>query len=932
MVVSLFDLGPEVRAACHEVVVWRLQVLAAFDEEVRAQAAAADAVRTSAGAAARAAAGGASGNQDVPVAVAFRRVRIKSKTPAPAGAGVCDGMEASAGAEVGDLGATTIGGGAVCRHVGVVLGGSDAGEPLPDGHVAVAVAEVMWQMCHVNQVHPREYNTLAKRCYRQANGFLLFGPCFSTIRIVAAGAVAGAEAGASASVGNVVCRLGGQSKWCCFAVSLRGPFTLSGDGERYHVGEHQACFAEGNSNLSLQLDSGCAMVAYWDPSGIADLNPKQFKAALARQAKIRAAAVAHKHKFLSARAVCASRLASPQEPVAAVAAASAVRSVDVLGIASGAAVAAAVPSDASAVGAAVMPPAASAAGAAAGMVAPQTSASHALPVVRVASVPAVVAVAAAASAEVAGSRSAAGAADERLAAGAALALRQSPGRQAWMTRTLIHRFWYPERHGTRVHETLRTCMRSFRSDMFLQFVWTYSEADFEDVVHGGGFGDQVFRMDAGLVLSQEERRELLLKMQLQHVKDAFSFAVVQEYGGWFVDLDYVWLGKPLPQLSDYPAGTENLLFTCYEKQSGTHMKAASKVLSIDGKPCAVNLGVVHCSKYTEFAAECYHEFEKKHPKVQRRRELPDGEANMARRRELPEGQHVGAASGDSCLSGRGRKWTWAQDAVQQLAVLRSRNVAIVGPDRCCGLPYWLRKWPASASESPVINATRLPSLSDLSRDALMLNVWHGVWPDTMVACARDWARTVRLARTPAVGSAARAVELAAATEAHAGGRAVQVARATLTHAIKEGTLVVIEESKLAMEHTGMRLDVAYSIVGKAVELLHLSHVDDMILKGPPAARVAGDAAAGVAGVPVARAAVSTRAGGARFLTAADILHRSLAAALLCQAAKLVWRVCDVADGSPSLCIVLRCIIRSLRVSAQPIDLDQWYLNSGGAIE
>ena len=69
-----------------------------------------------------------------------------------------------------------------------------------------------------------------------------------------------------------------------------------------------------------------------------------------------------------------------------------------------------------------------------------------------------------------------------------------------------------------------------------------------------------------------------------------------------------------------------------------------------------------------------------------------------------------------------------------------------------------------------------------------------------------------------------------------------------------------------------------------------------------------------------------------FLAAADILHRSLAAALLCQAAKLVWRVCDVADGSPSLCIVLRCIIRSLRVSAQPIDLDQWYLNSGGAIE
>lgn len=105
----------------------------------------------------------------------------------------------------------------------------------------------------------------------------------------------------------------------------------------------------------------------------------------------------------------------------------------------------------------------------------------------------------------------------------------------------VHRFWLNAAHTN--HRSLPDMavksLNSF-SPEYRQLVWVFGTLDdYEPVAN-------TFLRDASVVMSRELLTELLtLGATAEAVCDVFKVMVLAKFGGWAIDFDVLWLGKPL---------------------------------------------------------------------------------------------------------------------------------------------------------------------------------------------------------------------------------------------------------------------------------------------------------------------------------------------------------------------------------------------------
>ena len=121
------------------------------------------------------------------------------------------------------------------------------------------------------------------------------------------------------------------------------------------------------------------------------------------------------------------------------------------------------------------------------------------------------------------------------------------------TGVVVHRFFVNCGCSDGMLRQWRSCIHSF-SRMFLQYVWVYEPGDF-DLLVGERAPTHLMMRNANLVMPRHEFDKLRSwGTPMPHVKDVFMTRVLQAFGGWFLDLDMVWMGKVPPNMN-----SENLI-------------------------------------------------------------------------------------------------------------------------------------------------------------------------------------------------------------------------------------------------------------------------------------------------------------------------------------------------------------------------------------
>ena len=302
------------------------------------------------------------------------------------------------------------------------------------------------------------------------------------------------------------------------------------------------------------------------------------------------------------------------------------------------------------------------------------------------------------------------------------------------------------------------------------------------------------------------------QVPIQHVKDMFQFRVLHAFGGWWWDLDVIWLpdraiptgtalrdslpqdigggessrGKPRGASCAAPpnalaADLDVVLFAQFEKVSGAFVKKAENLLRHGRQAMSVNLGVMWAKANCSFLEICS-------------RSLGAEAAN-----------HKTRLSTTGVADRLGRQWCRQQELVQELAT-KQRALWVAPPMMAYGTPRWAKSWDSMESSGESYGR-EVPSLSQLAKGALMVNLWVGVWPLSLSQRMLKWATEVQAQRQRAW----------AALGPCPGG--LSPLRGTLTGPERMQVMQVCEEAASCLANLGFQRAMIHMILGTAMEWL-----------------------------------------------------------------------------------------------------------------
>ena len=269
-----------------------------------------------------------------------------------------------------------------------------------------------------------------------------------------------------------------------------------------------------------------------------------------------------------------------------------------------------------------------------------------------------------------------------------------------------------------------------------------------------------------------------------------------EFGGYWADLDVLSLKNMLP--CDVGHGCDVVIFSNFERKEGWLSKQVDRFIpwrqlrnapdrswftqpvsstdkSLDGSfagdVACVNLGFMWGRPGSAFLSSVLAEWERHW------------------------GKHCHVWSNIQENPRKCEHWTAHQHSIQGLA-LKNRNVLILPPLAAFPFPYWLKRTP-DASRSSLVFGTWLPSLEDVEKNALAVNIWDDIWKECMVRFMLNWWRQL-----PSVGMLLKIADDA---------NQVEVNRKKLVKSLVEVTADVVQWS--------VSISVGYRIIGTAFDFL-----------------------------------------------------------------------------------------------------------------
>ena len=290
---------------------------------------------------------------------------------------------------------------------------------------------------------------------------------------------------------------------------------------------------------------------------------------------------------------------------------------------------------------------------------------------------------------------------------------------------LLHRFFVS--HADAPVKQWRELLRTWPCS-FLQYVWTYREADFDELA---GEVINTVRMDASLLLPLAEFEKLRgLGHPIQLLKDLIQLRSLQAFGGWYADLDIAWLrdgmwhtphewaemhaGCLLPSKTEAarlacpgdcgfsPGGAVTaLFFTESERVGDGYSKKGSKVISFGDWRVAVNLGLMWAQTGAPVIDLA----------IRRLREVCQRQEKAWLRPSRPDNPRMHP------------NWLQNQLAVQDL-LSKCGGVRIAPPHAAFAMPRYLRRCPA---QECILHGTRLQPVGPATASSFALCVWTDVW-------------------------------------------------------------------------------------------------------------------------------------------------------------------------------------------------------------
>ena len=276
---------------------------------------------------------------------------------------------------------------------------------------------------------------------------------------------------------------------------------------------------------------------------------------------------------------------------------------------------------------------------------------------------------------------------------------------------VVHRVWMSIKNGTldmhgeieKLPSVAEKSLASFAFG-FRQMLWTWQSAPVADrFCH-------CERRNAQFLMPAEEVRRLLRGgVHVAQIKDIIQMRILFAYGGFFVDLDVMWLGLAMPTCGANAVEPSVLCVTEPDKDNA-YSRKASLVDAGEGVPRgALGLSVMHANKGSPLVARAAGDLTKfwtKHAAAQR---------------------------------GQSQPWMSAATIVSKIFQQHyAMKTVCVSPLMWCPLPRWITAWDSTVRTY----GYDIPSSSCMKEGSVCVNVWCQQWPVALQTAVCEWCMGV----------------------------------------------------------------------------------------------------------------------------------------------------------------------------------------------
>ncbi len=287
----------------------------------------------------------------------------------------------------------------------------------------------------------------------------------------------------------------------------------------------------------------------------------------------------------------------------------------------------------------------------------------------------------------------------------------------------IHRYWVD---AGQTGELPRICLVSLRSfsPEYKQILWHYTPLVDPCVPN-------VVLKDANDVLPREVYSEMVgMKALPEHISDLWKATIIYTCGGWAIDLDFLYLGRPLPMAPGgicLHAEPERKPSFPYSRQDELVRRCEDARTGLSTLNCGL-MGGVQGDRFWDIVAKRILEGWRGHRarmRCTRGAGADIGPVSMLMGARVVQAVVLEAAR-------KGRKTAQWQDAHH------------LDPIHCCPLPRFLQVW--HREEPTSLQGYLVPSAAQVAQQSSCIQLWEKKWPRNLVRQVLCFATRLRACR------------------------------------------------------------------------------------------------------------------------------------------------------------------------------------------